>query len=792
MRAVHFSFSPEATLHRRHCLLSFVSAVLFFAASAVFAQSMTVSTVVGSTAGGGYLDGNGTNARFSYPRGVAVDSTGIVYVSDTGNHVIRRITPSGDVSTLAGLAGTQGSADGTGSAARFNFPYGLAIDLNDNVIVADSSNHTIRRITPAGVVTTIAGSAGKSGTTDGDGAAARFQSPAGVAVDQSGFIYVADTNNHTIRRIAGPNSTVTTFTGVPGQSGYDDGYPGSEIPAKFIYPFDIAVDANGDLYVADTYAHEIRKVTREKVVTTIAGDGFDPDSVDGAGTVARFQYPESIDVAPNGDIWIADTVNDQIRKMTPQGVVTTMAGVPNAVGVRNGALAQARFTRPTGLVFDRSGNLYIADHGNMVVRKVSTSLNVTTLAGNTPVSGGTDGFVSDARFFLPDQLAFDHLGNVFLTDSANTIRKIDVDGNVTTFAGTRNQTGSADGTGSAARFFYPQGLAVDTANNVWVADTGNNTIRKITPAGQVTTVAGVAGASGKSDGAGTQARFNQPWSLAFDDRGYLYIADGANNLIRLLDPSGVVTTYAGTGADGSSNGSALSSTFSFPIAIAVDPARNLYIADWGNNVVRKITSSGTVSTFAGRAGSSGSADGTGTNAFFDHPAGVTVAPDGSIFVADQDNHTIRRITSTGVVTTPAGRVDGPGNVDGSGRDARLYLPASLTADSTGRIWISDWYNHAIKIASFAPPTVPSFTATPSLIANPGSVTLSWSTTNATSVVITPNLGADVGSVPTNGTKVVNVTQTTRYTLVATGPGGTASAIVTVYVGSGPPRRRPSH
>jgi streptogramin lyase len=633
MRAVHFSFSPEATLHRRHCLLLFVSAVLFFAASTVFAQSMTVSTVVGSTAGGGYLDGNGTNARFSYPRGVAVDSTGIVYVSDNGNHVIRRITPSGEVSTLAGQAGTQGSADGTGSAARFNFPSGLAIDLNDNVIVADTDNHTIRKITPAGVVTTIAGSAGKSGTTDGDGAAARFLFPRGVAVDQSGFIYVADTSNHTIRRIAGPNGTVTTFVGVPAQSGYDDGFPGSEIPAKFIYPFDLAVDANGDLYVADTYAHEIRKVTREKVVTTIAGDGFDPDSVDGAGTVARFQYPESIDVAPNGDIWIADTVNDEIRKMTPQGVVTTMAGVPNAVGVRNGALSQARFTRPTGLVFDRSGNLYIADHGNMVVRKVSTSLNVTTLAGNTPVSGGTDGFVSDARFFLPNQLAFDHLGNVFLTDSANTIRK---------------------------------------------------------------------------------------------------------------------------------------------------------------NLVRKITSSGTVSTLAGRSGSSGSADGTGTNAFFDHPAGVTVAPDGSIFVADQDNHTIRRITAAGVVTTPAGRVDGPGNVDGSGRDARLYLPASLTADSTGRIWISDWYNHAIKIASFAPPTIPSFTATPSLIANPGPVTLSWSTTNATSVVITPNLGADVGSVPTSGTKVVNVTQTTRYTLVATGPGGTASAIVTVYVGSGPPRRRPSH
>src|ERR1041385_4879612 len=198
--------------------------VLSFIVSAdAGAQSMTVVTVAGSTAGGGYQDGVGTNARFSYPHGVAVDSQGNVFVSDRGNHVIRKITPAGVVSTFAGQPGVIGSADGAGSQASFYHPAGLAMDSSDNLIVADSWNHTIRLITPNGVVSTLAGTAGKFGSTDGNGTAARFAYPQGVAVDQSGFIYVADTSNHTIRRIAGINQTVTTFAGLAGVGGSDDG-----------------------------------------------------------------------------------------------------------------------------------------------------------------------------------------------------------------------------------------------------------------------------------------------------------------------------------------------------------------------------------------------------------------------------------------------------------------------------------------------------------------------------------------------------------------------------------------
>lgn len=743
--------------------------LLLFFATAASAQTWTLTTAAGSTEGGGYVDDVANDARFSSPYSVIADHNGNLYVADRGNHVIRRISPSLAVTTLAGKAGTPGSADGTGNAARFNFPAGMAIDpVSGTLYVADSWNHTIRKITPAGVVTTVAGKAGLSGSVDGDGSAARFNFPQGVAVDATGLIWVADTNNNKIRRIAGSFATVTTIAGA-NTPGFEDGTGNS---ARFTAPYDLAPDANGNLWIADTGNSEIRRMTPSGVVTTVAGVPFETGRQDGVGTNARFWEPRGIDVLPNGTILVVDSRNSQIRKVTTAGVVTTVAA--------NG------FGSPLGIGSDTAGNAYIADRNAQVIFKLSPAFAVTILAGSRPVDGVADGSGTNARFRYPQAVAADRDGNLWVSDLAETVRKINVTtGTVTRMAGLPDNDGTQDGLGNSARFEYPAGMAIDGNGNLFIADTDAQTIRRMTPAGQVTTMAGAPRQAGKTDASGAAARFRDPWGLAFDGSGNLFIADSGNHIIRMMTPGGTVTTYAGSGNAGSSDGSAQSARFDTPRGLAVDASGNLYVTDSVNHNIRKITKTGTVTTLAGSAGISGAEDGTGSNAHFNQPFGVAVDGPGNVYVADTGNHTVRKVTPSGVVTTILGRFGNTANVDGTASAAGMFYPQGLAFDGQGRLIIADTANHNVRIASLPAPKINAFTANPQTVTKGGSSILTWSTTDATTVSISP----DIGAVSLNGTASVVVQQSTVFTLTATmAGGGTVTAKVTVFVGGGPKPR----
>jgi len=334
----------------------------------------------------GNVDGTGSAARFWLPYGVAVDSSGNVYVADTYNHTIRKLTPAGVVTTLAGSAGLSGSADGTGSGARFYYPFGLGVDSSGNVYVADSWNHTIRKVTPAGVVTTLAGSAGQPGSSDGRGTAARFDDPGGAAVDSNGNVYVADYLNHTIRKVT-PAGVVTTLAGSTGSSGSGDG-TGSV--ARFYHPSCVAVDSSGNAYVSDTDNNTIRKVTPAGVVTTLAGSAGSSGSADGIGSAARFFCPEGLAVDSSGNVYVADFYNDTIRKVTPAGVVTTLAGTAGRAATADGIGTAARFSNPSSVAVDSTGNLYVADTGNDRITKgvPVAPLQILTSTGRLGVSSG--------------------------------------------------------------------------------------------------------------------------------------------------------------------------------------------------------------------------------------------------------------------------------------------------------------------------------------------------------------------------------------------------------------------
>ena len=306
-------------------------------------------------------------AGFAAPTGGALDGDGNLYVTDSNNHTIRKVTPAGVVTTLAGTAGSYGSTDGTGADARFQNPYGVAVDGDGNLYVTERENHTIRKVTPAGVVTTFAGSAGSYGSTDGTGAAARFWQPRGVAVDGDGNVYVADTANHTIRKIT-PAGVVTTLAGTAGSYGSTDG---TGAAASFNSPWGMAVDGDGNLFVADTSNHAIRKVTPAGEVTTLAGSAGSSGSADGTGAAASFSQPAGVAVDGDGNLFVTDASNRTIRKVTPAGEVTTLAGSAGSSGSVNGIGPAARFSFPTGVVVDGDGNLYVIDNSGSTIRKVT-------------------------------------------------------------------------------------------------------------------------------------------------------------------------------------------------------------------------------------------------------------------------------------------------------------------------------------------------------------------------------------------------------------------------------------
>ncbi len=668
------------------------------------------------------------------------------------------------ISTVAGVA--PGSADGTGTAARFYRPSYAAVDSSGNLYVSDSGNFTIRKITPAGVVTTLAGLAGKSGFADGAGTAARLGTPYGLFVDSSGNIYFADATDSAIREVS-PGGTVTTLIGGPtvvaGGGSTESGFP-------LIYsPSDVAVDASGNIFVSEGTPNVILKLTKGSsvtgsyTVTTFAGSG-NLGGADGTGTAAGFDDPQGLAIDSSGNLYVADTGDQTIRKITPAGVVTTLAGKHATTGNSDGTGSAALFNQPTDVKLDSSGNLYVIDSGNGTVRKVTSGGAVTTLAGTAGTVGSADGTGGAAQFDSPTGDAVDSSGNVYVGDTGNeTIRKITPAGAVTTLAGVASP-GSNDGTGTAARFNNPNSIAVDSSGNMYLADTGNDTVRKISPAGVVTTLAGAPGLFGSADGTGNFARFTAPDAVAVDASGNVYVADSGNATIRKVTPAGVVTTFAGTAEKfGSTDGTGTAAEFNNPQGVAVDGAGNLYVADTNNQTIRRITPAGVVTTFAGTAGKTGYVDGTGSAALFNGPTGLVADVSGNLYVADTNNAAIRKVTPAGVVTSlpDAGNlnyitcvaVDGYGNVytallgaiveitpsgvmttlagsefalgsaDGVGSAALLSDPKGLAMDAYGNLYIADTLNNTVRLgllASAPPSTQTARLVNLSVRANAGS------------------------------------------------------------------------
>ncbi len=709
---------------------------LLILVSNLTAQYYVVSTVTGS--GRQQLNFTGAiarNARLINPRGVTSDPAGNIYFSDSFYNQVLQVTPAGALNLIAG-AGRQGSSGdgGAASAALLDNPVALAFDSASNLYIADQDNGRIRRVTPAGVISTFATLAG----------------PTGLAFDSSGNLYASQASLHTIRRIA-PDGTITVFAGT-GTSGFA-GDGAAATAARLFAPNGLKFDSSGNLFFADTSNHRIRRVTPAGVISTVAGDGVGRFTGDGGQALAAsLSLPADVAFDSSGNLLIADGSTGRIRIVNAQGLISTLAG--GSSSYNDGLASQARLPgitsialdnrgdllisvstarqirrlsqqvvstvagvlpssstdenipalsspllSPLGLTFDSSGNLLVSDNVEHRVRRITPAGIAATLAGN-----GFFGFEGDGGQALaaqvggPRGLAFDRNNNLWIVSGAGpTIRRITPAGLISTIAGNNLGFSGDGGPARTAAFLNPNGIAADAAGNIYIADTGNHRIRRIdTAALTISTFAGSGdpGFAG-DDGRATQAQLTNPRFLTFDSAGNLYIADTGNNRIRRVTPGGIISTYAGNGSTGATGdgGPATSAALGVPTGIAFDASDTLYIAT--SNRIRKVDApTRSIATIAGNNVVGFSGEGVlATAASLDSPQGVAVDASGAIFFVDQRNYLVRKLTPSRIVaegvtngaTLKVGPV-APGEIISIfGFDLGPAAGAGLELNSSGRV-----------------------------------------------------------------------------------------------------------
>jgi len=593
-------------------------------------RSGILTRVAGNGIAGYSGDGGpATSAQLNNPLGIAVDASGNVYIADVDNFRIRKVAVDGTITTLAGDGWRGISGDGgPATSAEFLSPTGVGLDAAGNVYIIDDSSLALRKVAPDGTITTVASVGGDE-----------------LAVSAVGDVYIASFGN-TVSRVA-VDGTITTVAG-NGNAGYSgDGGPATS--AELNSPSGLAVDASGNLYIADYSNNRVRKVAAtDGTITTVAGNGTSSYSGDGGPATSAQLGPGSVAVDASGNLYIADVANDRVRKVGADGTITTVAGNGAAWLGDGGSAASAQLNAPSGLAVDASGNLYIADTGDYRIRKVAADGMISTVAGDGVAgSSGDGGPATSAQLNRPSAVALDSGGNLYIADTTVrkvaaadgtittvdaacgcgvavdadgnlydidgfTVRKLTPDGTITTVAGNGSLGYSGDGGPATGAQLFPVSVAVDSAGNLYIGDDGpytidccpfprpwlvyNDAVRKVALDGTITTV----------------ARATHPKAAAVDAAGSLYIANGndpfvipnaavqagiwrGSNVVTSVDASGTATTVAGTGTAGYSGdgGPAASAQLNSPSGVAVDAAGNVYIADTGNNVIRLLVPGGT-------------------------------------------------------------------------------------------------------------------------------------------------------------------------------------------------------
>jgi sugar lactone lactonase YvrE/Tol biopolymer transport system component len=819
-----------------------------------------VITTVAGDGGRGFTGDNvpATATALDVPRGLAVDSAGDLFIADRENNRVREVSPDGTITTVAGNGGYgYGGDGGPATDAELARPNGMALDAGGDLFIADQDNNRVREVSPSGVITTVAGNGSPDFSGDGGPAtAAALSSPSAVAVDTAGDLFIADQDNNRVREVS-PSGVITTVAGNGSPDFSGDGGPATA--AGLYQAFSVAVDAAGNLYLADFGHQRVREVSPSGVITTVAGAGSPGFDGDGGPATAAHVQAMGVAVDGAGDLYLADYYVHRVRKVSPTAdvlaVVTqppssvaagspfrvsvavrdaggnVVAGFNGPVSVRPGtgspagavlhgpttvtaqngiatfdlSLTQAAFytlsfsapgvtsdtssafavtpvavhalafaqqpvnavaghtiTPPPTVEFvDQYGNvatdvfapvtLALANNStgaflggtvngfaffgtasftDLTVDRAGTyslvasspglaplasqpfsitstpaGLTITTVAGDGNAGvGGDGGPATDAELTLPEDVAVDAAGDLYINDSRdNLVREVSPSGVITTVAGDGGRGFTGDNVpATATALDVPRGLAVDSAGDLFIADRENNRVRAVSPSGIITTVAGAGQVLGAFAGDGrpaTAAELAVPNGVAVDAAGDLFIADQGNHRIREVSPSGIITTVAGDGTQGFSGdgGPATDAALASPSAVAVDAAGDLFIADQDNNRIREVSPSGIITTVAGNGSPAFSGDGgPATAAGISQAVSIAVDAAGNLFIADFGHQRVREVAPSGIITTVAGDGTYGSSGDGGPATAASVQPMGVAADSAGNLYLADFYSNVIR------------------------------------------------------------------------------------------------
>ena len=697
-----------------------------------YAPSMAGSTI-STVAGGGVGDGGpAVRASLYTPQAVAVDHDGNLYIADTGHHRIRRVdAKTGVITTVAGN-GVRGAYGDHGEAlkAHFSSPHGLAFNANGELFIADTENQRIRMLHD-GIIHPIYGKVSMTAdhmmSMEGHNHALMYMAAPGsneqqlapphhLAIGPNGNIYVSEMENNRIVKINRSTKELTVIAGAVTAPGFA-GDGGAAVEASLMNPHGVAVDGAGNVYIADTLNHRIRRVDGATgVITTIAGNGSLGYGGDGGPAAdARLAGPSGVAIAPDGGLYIADTDNRRIRKLTPSEsgpgwIISTVGGDGRRGKGGDGEAADsASFVRPIAVTVDDRGNLYVTDAGAQKIRKIDPSGIITTVAGNGRCCDTGDGqAATNADLTPPSSVAVDQAGDLYIADQANhRIRRVDrASGVIVTVAGNGLRGYSGDGKKAvSASLSGPTSVAVGPDGSLYIADQGNHAIRKVD--GRTTLISTVVFRYQVTVGQEkrpTLVHLNAPTTVIVDGEGNLYISDTGNQRVLIvIAETGLIATIAGTGTYGlgGEGVAATESDLANPTGLALDEQGNLYIADTDNHRIRRVEmKTGRISTVAGDARLTQIGDGgPATDAGLRDPLGIAINQD-TLYIADTGHHLIRMVSlQSGIITSMAGNgYPGFGGDGGPVSDAILASPRGI-AVSGAAIYIADTDNRLIRMVT---------------------------------------------------------------------------------------------